>query len=122
MNGSLQCSTVAIRLIQWESVKKWETLQTHSVMKVAVFSHLQAAIGQMEHLELGQEQHLARWNNQYARNLHNGGIEREIHCVPDNTDMYGNEEADGQVILTREGHRAGTVPEGVCTSGANKIS
>ena len=42
----------AIGLALRESVKKRETLQTHSVMKVAVLSDLQAAIRRTEHLEL----------------------------------------------------------------------
>jgi hypothetical protein len=45
------------------SVKRWDTLQTHGVTKVGVFSESQAAIRQTEHLEPGPVQHLARWIN-----------------------------------------------------------
>jgi hypothetical protein len=34
----------AIGLTQWESVRKRDTLQTHGVTKVAIFSDSQAAI------------------------------------------------------------------------------
>jgi len=69
----------AIGLALRESVKKKYILQTHGVTKVAVFSDSQAAIRQMEHLEPGPGQHLARWIDQCARTLHEASIETEIH-------------------------------------------
>jgi hypothetical protein len=89
-------------------------------MKVAVFSDSQAAIRRTEHLEPAPGQHLARWIRQCSRNLREAGIETEIHSVSGHTGIPGNEEADRQVNLAREGRRAGTVRERVYTSVANR--
>jgi ribonuclease HI len=99
----------AIGLELRESVKKRDTLQTHGVTKIAVFSDSQAAIRRTEHLEPGPGQHLARWFTQCVRNLREAGIEREISWVPGKLRMPRNEEADRQANLAREGQRAGTV-------------
>jgi len=110
----------AIRLALPESVKKRHTLQTHGATKVAIFSDSQAAIRRMEHLEPGPGQHLARWISQWARNLREAGIDTEIHWVPGHSGIPGNEEADCQANLARDGRRAGTVRERISTSVANR--
>jgi ribonuclease HI len=110
----------AIGLALRESVRKRDTLQTHGVTKVAVFSDSQAAIRRTEHLEPGPGQPLVRWINQSARTLRKAGIETEIHWVPGHTGIPGNEEADRQANLAREGHRTGTVRERIYTSAANR--
>lgn len=51
---------LSIGLAPRESVKKRETLQTHGVMKAAVFSDSQEAIPRTEHLEPGAGQPLGR--------------------------------------------------------------
>jgi hypothetical protein len=73
-----------------------------------------------DHLEPGPGQPLARWINQCARTLREAGIETEIHSVPGHTGIAGNEEADRQANLAREGRRSGTVRERGYTSAANK--
>jgi len=110
----------AIGLALWESVRKRDTLQTHGVTKVAVFSDSQVSIRRTEHLAPGPGQPLARWINQSVRTLREAGIETEIHCVPGHTGIPGNEEADRQANLAREGRRSGTVREQVYTSAANR--
>lgn len=82
-----------------ESVRKRDTQQTHSVMQVAIFSESQAAIRQTDHLELWPGQPLTRWIIRSARTLHEASIETEIHCVPGDTSIPGNEEADRQANL-----------------------
>jgi len=96
-----------------ESVKTWDTLQTHGVTKVAVFSGSRAAIRRVEHLEPEQGQQQAWWISECTRNLREAGIQTEIHCVPRHTGIPANEEADRQANLVREGRRAGRVQEGV---------
>jgi len=71
----------AIGLALRESVKERDTLQTHGLTKVALCSDSQAAIRRTEHLEPGPGQHLARWISQCIRNLHEDGIETDIHWV-----------------------------------------
>jgi len=110
----------AIRLALWESVKKRDTLQTHRVMKVAVFSDSQAANDQTEHLEREPGQPLAKWINRSARTLRKAGTETGIHWVPGHTGITGHEEADRQANLVREGRRSGTVQEQVYTSATNR--
>jgi hypothetical protein len=85
-----------------------------------IFSDLQVAIRRTEHLELGPGHPLAGWINQSARTLHEAGIETEIHRVPGHTTFPGNEDADRQANLAREGRRTGTVRERVYTSAANR--
>jgi len=99
----------AIGLVLWESVKTRDTLQTNGVTKVAVISDSQAATQRTEHLDLEPGQPLARWIRQSARTLRKAGIETEIHLVPGHTGIPGNEEADHQANLTREGRRSGTL-------------
>jgi len=121
--GRMQVSDAelwAIRLALQESVKNRDRLQTHRVTKIAVFSDSQAAIRRTEHLEPGPGQHLGRWIRQCGRNLREVGIETEIHWVPGHTSIPGNEEADCQANLAREGRRAGTVRERIYTSVANR--
>ena len=103
-----------------ESVTKKDTLQTHGVTKVAVFSDSQAAIRRMAHLEPVPGQHLARSIHQCARTPHEAGIETEIHWVPGHIGIPGNEEADRQVNLARKCHSSGTLREQVYTSAANR--
>jgi len=110
----------AIGLALRESVRKRDRLWTHGVTKVAVFSDSQVAIRRTEHLQPGPGQPLARWINQSARTLHEGGIKTEIHWVPGHTGIPGNEEADRQANLARKGRRAGTVRERVYTSAVNR--
>jgi len=71
-----------------ESLRKRDTLQTHGVTKVAVFSDMQVAIQGTEHLEPGPEQPLARWINWSARTLCEAGIETQIHWVPGHTGIH----------------------------------
>jgi len=110
----------AIRLVLRESVRKRDTLQTHRVTKVAVFSDSQVAIRRTEHLEPGPGQPRARWIDWSARTLREASIETEIHWVPGHTGIPGNEEADRQANLVREGRRSGTVRERVYTLAANR--
>jgi ribonuclease HI len=110
----------AIGLALRESVKRKDPLQPNGVMKVAVFSDSQAAIGQTQHLEPGPGEHVGRWISQCATNLCEAGIVTEIHWDPRHSGIPGNEEADRQENLAREGHRAGTVQEHIYTSAVNK--
>jgi len=63
---------------------------------VHVFSDMEAAIQRIMHLETRAGQHLARWINQWARNLREAGIASEIEWIPAHTGIQGNEEADYQ--------------------------
>jgi len=110
----------AIRLALPNSVKKRDTLQTHGVTKVTVFSDSKAAIRQTERLEPVPGHPLARWINQSARTLCEAGIETEMHCVTGHTGIPINGEANRQANLAREGRRSGTVLERVYTSAANR--
>jgi len=101
----------AIGLALRESVRKRDTMQTHGVTKVAIFSDSPAAIQRMEYLELGPEEPLARWINRSARTLSEAGIERRIHWVLGHTGIPGNEEAHREANLAREGRGTGTVRE-----------
>ena len=98
----------AIGLALRESLKKRDIPQANGVSKVAVISDSQATIRRTEHLEPGSGQPLARPINRKARALRDVGIETEIHWVPGHTGIPGNEEADLQANLAREGRRAGT--------------
>jgi len=110
----------AIRLTLREAVKKRDTLQTHGVTKVAVYSELQAAIRQTEHLEPGPGQPLARSIHHSARTLCKACIETEIRWVQRHTGIPRNEEADWQANVVRKGRRTGTVREWVYTSVPNR--
>jgi ribonuclease HI len=101
----------AIGLALQESVKKRDTLQTPGVTQVAVCCDWQAAIPRTEQLEPVPGQHLGRWINQRARTLREAGRETEIYCVPGHTGITGNEEADRQVNLAKDGRGGGTVQE-----------
>jgi len=103
-----------------ESVSKRNTLQALGVSKIAVFRDSQAAIRRTEHLDLGPGQPLDRWINRRARTLREAGIEPEIHWVPGHPDIAGNEDADRQANLAREGRRSGTVRERVYTLAADR--
>jgi len=111
----------AIGLALRESVKKMNTLRANGVTKVAIFSDSQVAIRQTEHLEPGPGQPLTRWINRNARTLRKRGIETEMQWVPGHAGITGNEKADRQANLPREGCRAGTVQEPVYTSAVNRI-
>jgi len=91
----------AIRLALRESVSERDTLQTHGVAKVAVFSDSRAAIRRLEHLEPAPRRQLPRWINRSVRTLRKAGIETEIHWVPRQSGIPGYEEADPQANLAR---------------------
>jgi ribonuclease HI len=99
---------IGLALALRESLKKRDILQANGVSKVAVISDSQATIRRTEHLEPGLGQPLARPINRKARDLRDVEIETEIHWVPGHTGIPGNEEADLQANLAREGRRAGT--------------
>ena len=110
----------AIGLAPQKSVRKRDTLQTHGVTKVAICSDSQAAIRRTAHLEPGPAQPLARWINWSAKTLREASIDTEIRWVPGHTGIPGNEEADCQANLAREGGRSGTVRERVYTLAADR--
>ena len=109
----------AIRVALRKSVAKVETLRTHGVTPVAVFSDSQAAIRRMAHLDPGPGQQLARAINEHARALHAQGIDIVIHWVPRHSGIAGNDEADRQANKARE-CRGYTVRECIYTSAANR--
>jgi len=78
------------------AIQKSETLQQHGVKSVAVFSDAQATIRQAAHRQLGPGPRLARKINRRARSLHAHGIGTEIHCVPGNSDIPVNKEAESE--------------------------
>jgi ribonuclease HI len=86
---------------------------------VAVFSDSQAAIRRTAHLDPGSRQQLARPINEHARALQAQVIDVVIHWVPGNSGIPGNEEADRQANMAREG-RGYTGRESIYTSAANR--
>lgn len=88
-----------------------DTLDTHRVTNVVVFSDSQAAIQRTEHLKPRPGQPFARWINQSARTPREAGIETEIDWLPVPTCIPGYEQADRQANLARDGLRSGPVRE-----------
>jgi len=108
----------AIILTLPDSVKKRDILQANRVAKVAVFSDSQRVIRRTEHLELGSGQPLAMMIICMARAIREVGLETEIHWVLGQSSIPGNEEADRQANLAREGQRAVIVQDQLYTSAA----
>jgi len=101
------------------AIEKRETLQKHGVKTVAVFSDSQAAIRRAAHLEPRPGQRLARRINRRARSLFGHCIATEIHWVLGHTGIPGNEVADRQANLARDGSGS-TVIERPYTSASNR--
>jgi len=109
----------AIRLALDVAIEERATLQKHVVKMVPVFSDSQAAIRRAAHLEPGPGQQLARRINRRAWSLLAHGITTEIHWVPGDTGITGNEEADRQANLARDASGS-TVIERPYTSPSNR--
>jgi len=108
----------AIGLALDVTIEMRETLQSHEVKTVAIFSDWQTAIRRAAHVEPGLGQRLASRINQRAQALLAHGIVTEIHWVPGHSGMPGNEEADRLANLAQEA-RGDTVIERPYTSASN---